>query len=126
LTPLSELAVPVARLIEELNRFGEDKDFALVASMYRHLSHWPTYLALVRTLLVPLHANGELQSLARATRQLAVEHGRALAPRLAGSPPPSASVAPALAAVRRFVDHPIARMTGICALIVSVLPRLRS
>ena len=121
LTPLSELAPPVARLVEELNGFGEDGDFALVASMYRHLSHWPAYLALVRTLLAPLQANGELQSLVNAARRMAALHGWALAPLLSGSELPP-SIVEALAAVRRFVEHPIARMSGVCALIRHATP----
>ena len=44
----------VAALVAELNRFGEDRDFALVASMYRHLSPWPAYLLLLRARLAPL------------------------------------------------------------------------
>ena len=35
-------------------RFGEDTEPQLIASMYRHLAYWPAYLALVRTMLVPL------------------------------------------------------------------------
>lgn len=122
LTPLSELAPPVARLIEELNGFGEDKDPALVASMYRHLSHWPAYLALVWTMLAPLQASGELKSLVDASRRAGRMRGAALAPLLATSAPPSAHAASAIAAVRRFVEHPIARMTGICALIRHATP----
>jgi hypothetical protein len=67
LVPVAEMAPATARLVHELNSFGEDSDLALVASMYRHLSHWPTYLALIRTLLVPLHESGELKSLVTAS-----------------------------------------------------------
>lgn len=123
LTPLSELDPSVARLIVELNSFGEDKDPALVASMYRHLSHWPAYLALVRTMLAPLQSSGQLQSLVDAARRTGQVQGMALAPLLAGSKPPAAAAADALAAVRRFVEHPIARMTGICALMRQATPR---
>jgi hypothetical protein len=59
-----------ARLVYELNSFGEDSDLALVASMYRQLSYWPTYLALIRTLLVPLHESGELKSAVAEARML--------------------------------------------------------
>lgn len=55
LIPLAEMPRALANLIHELNGFGEDTDPALTASTYRHLAHWPTYLALIRTLLVPLH-----------------------------------------------------------------------
>lgn len=125
LTPLAELDPAVARLIAELNAFGEDKDFTLVASMYRHLSHWPAYLALVRTLLAPLQASGELQALVDAARRAGHRHGAILAPLLAGAAPPEATRAPAIIAIRRFVEHPIARMTGICALMRDATLRVR-
>jgi hypothetical protein len=123
LTPLSELDPPLARLIVELNSYGEDKDPAVVASMYRHLSHWPAYLALVRTMLAPLQCSGQLQSLVDAARRTGQIQGVALAPLLAGSKPPTATAEAALTAVRRFVAHPIARMTGICALMRQATPR---
>jgi hypothetical protein len=55
LPPLPSMQDPapaVRGLIYELNTFGEDSDPELVASMYRHLSYWPAYLSLIRTLLV--------------------------------------------------------------------------
>ena len=115
LVPVAEMAPATARLVHELNGFGEDSDFALVASMFRHLSHWPTYLALIRTLLVPLHESGELMSLVAEARILGREYGRDLASDIRLTFPPQ-EVEPVLAAVRRFVRHPIARMTGVCSL----------
>jgi hypothetical protein len=121
LIPLAEMPEPVANLIHELNGFGEDTDPALTASMYRHLAHWPTYLALIRTLLVPLHQSGELGSIVVATRRMGDDVGAQLASRISTAAPRE-PVQPVLAAVRRFVRHPIARMTGICALIRRVTP----
>jgi hypothetical protein len=116
LVTIAEMPPATAGLVHELNGFGEDSDFALVASMYRHLSHWPTYLALIRTLLVPLHESGELKSLVTEARILGQVHGRDLTSNI---PPtsPLHEVEPVLAAVRRFVRHPIARMTGVCSLV---------
>lgn len=122
LTPISEMTPAVARLVDELNRFGEDTDTALVASMYRHLSYWPSYLALTRTLLAPLHHNGELQRLCAATRGLGADKGRRLASLLAPSAPPQTADR-AIGAVRRFVTHPIARMTGICTIMRGAMPK---
>ena len=113
---MQSLKPEVAHLIEELNGFGEDTDKSLIASMYRHLSYWPTYLSLVRTMLVPLETSGQLHALTRSTRALAWSHGRALAQYLKPSTPPD-TLQRALATCRRFVDHPISRMTGICSLI---------
>jgi len=116
LVPIAEMPPATARLVHELNGFGEDSDFALVASMYRHLSHWPTYLALIRTLLAPLHESGKLKSLVAEARILGWEHGRDLASDIPLTSPPQ-EVESVLAAVRRFVRHPIARMTGVCSLV---------
>jgi len=116
LVPIAEMPPATARLVHELNGFGEDSDFALVASMFRHLSHWPTYLALIRTLLVPLHESGELRSLVTEARILGQVHGRDLASNIPATSPLQ-EVEPVLVAVRRFVRHPIARMTGVCSLV---------
>ena len=118
-----EMPAPVGRLVLELNSFGEDSDPDLVASMYRHLSYWPSYLALVRTLLVPLHVNGQLKGLVARARGLGALQGRELAASLPTLPPP-ADARLVFEAIRRFVDHPIARMTGICALIRKATPRI--
>jgi hypothetical protein len=123
LISLTEMHPSLANLIYELNGFGEDGDAALVASMYRHLAHWPTYLALVRTMLVPLQESGELQVLVAATRRIGDSLGAALAGELSTTAPRS-DIEPVLHAVRRFVRHPIARMTGVCALIGCATPRV--
>ena len=124
LPPMQSLKPEVVHLIEELNGFGEDTDKSLIASMYRHLGYWPTYLSLVRTMLVPLETEGRLHALTRSTRALARTHGRALAQHLRPSTPPD-TLPQALAACRRFVDHPISRMTGICSLIRTAMDSTR-
>ena len=116
LPSMAALSPEVARLIVELNGFGEDTEPSLIASMYRHLAYWPSYLALVRTMLIPLEADGRLGALTRSARALAHAHGQALASQLTPSRPPETGK-DALAACRLFVEHPIARMTGLCAMI---------
>ncbi len=125
LPPMQSLRPEVVRLIEELNGFGEDTDKSLIASMYRHLGYWPTYLSLVRTMLKPLETNGQLHTLTRSIRDLARSHGSGLAQHLRPSTPPD-SLQEALASCRRFVDHPISRMTGICSLICRATDRPRA
>src|SRR5713226_6533003 len=75
LPPADALDPEVARLVAELNGFGEDAEPTVIASMYRHLAYWPAYLALVRTMLVPLQADGRLEALTRSTRALGYAHG---------------------------------------------------
>jgi hypothetical protein len=121
LPPMDALDPEVARLVAELNGFGEDTEPKLIASMYRHLAYWPSYLALIRTMLAPLQADGGLLALTNATRALGHAHGQMLAPQLNPSAPPDA-LPGVLASCRLFVDHPIARMTGLCALIRRATP----
>jgi hypothetical protein len=121
LPPMDALDPEVARLVNELNGFGEDTEPQLIASMYRHLAYWPAYLALVRTMLAPLQADGRLDALTRATRALGHAHGQMLAPQLKPLAPPD-TLADALKSCRLFVEHPIARMTGLCALIRGATP----
>ena len=121
LPPMAALDPEVARLILELNGFGEDTEPSLIASMYRHLAYWPAYLALTRTLLAPLQADGRLNVLTRSARALGHAHGKMLASQLALSPPPP-TIKDVLSSCRLFVEHPIARMTGLCALIRRATP----
>ena len=116
LPPMDALDPEVAALVKELNTFGEDTEPQLIASMYRHLAYWPAYLALVRTMLAPLQGQGRLDAITRSTRALGHAHGTVLARQLKPAPPPE-MLPSALASCRLFVEHPIARMTGICALI---------
>jgi hypothetical protein len=121
LPPMATLPSELRQLIQELNEFGEDTDPFLIASMYRHLAYWPSYLAMVRTMLAPLQADGGLNALTRSARTLGRAHGRILARQLAPTSPPE-SLEAALASCRLFVEHPIARMTGICAIIRRATP----
>ena len=82
LPPMDALDPEVAALVEELNAFGEDTEPQLIASMYRHLAYWPAYLALVRTMLVPLQREGRLNALTLSTRALGHAHGTVLASQL--------------------------------------------
>lgn len=121
LPPMDALDPEVAALVEELNTFGEDTEPQLIASMYRHLAYWPSYLALVRTMLAPLQRDGRLNALTLSTRALGHAHGVVLASQLKPATPPD-TLKSALRSCRLFVEHPIARMTGLCALIRRVTP----
>ena len=75
----------------------------------------------MRTLLVPLQADGRLDALTRSTRIFGQAHGAVLAPQLKPAVPPD-TLAAVLKSCRLFVEHPIARMTGLCALIRRATP----
>jgi hypothetical protein len=121
LPPMASLSPEVQRLIGELNEFGANTAPLLIASMYRHLAYWPPYLAIVRTLLAPGQADGSLNALTRSALALGRAHGRILSRELEPPRPPP-SMQAALASCRLFVEHSIARMTGICAIIRRATP----
>jgi hypothetical protein len=121
LPPMASLPSEVQRLIEELNEFGADPAPLLIASMYRHLAYWPPYLGIVRTLLIPSQADGSLNALTRSARALGRAHGQILSRQLEPPHPPP-SMQDALASCRLFVEHSIARMTGISAVIRRATP----
>lgn len=116
LPAMATLPAEVQRLVGELNEFGEDGAPYLIASMYRHLAYWPPYLAIIRTMLAPLQADGSLIALTHSARALGRAHGKVLSRQLELARAPS-TLQVALASCRMFVEHPIARMTGICATI---------
>jgi len=122
LPAMAALEPAVQRLIAELNGFGEDEAPFLIASMYRHLAYWPPYLALIRTALAPLHADRTLIGVTQRARAVGRAHGRVLSRQLTISPPPP-SLQDALASCRLFVEHPIARMAGICAALRASMPK---
>ena len=116
LPAMATLSPAVQRLITELNGYGEDSAPFLIASMYRHLAYWPSFLAIIRTMLAPSQADQSLIALTRRARALGRAHGRVIALRLRPLDPPP-SLQDALASCRLFAEHPIARMSGICAAI---------
>jgi hypothetical protein len=105
LLSLSELLPATAELVLIMNRIGAKRDDAILASMYRHLAHWPAYLALAWTMLAPLAAGTRLDGLiAHATAQ-----ARASARRMIGRLPPPSTLTPA---VRADVSRALDRFTG--------------
>lgn len=125
LLPLPALAALAPSVLEQvlwLNRLGETRAPREIASLYRHLAHWPPYLALIGGLLQPLDASGRLTAIRDRTRREAERLAAPLAARLARaapSPPPS-SLLPVLA---RFTTTVIPKMLGIGALLMAAMPQ---
>jgi hypothetical protein len=61
LIALADLPASVRTLVEELDQFGRAGQVATTASLYRHLGHWPSFLALAYAALVPHHRSGILR-----------------------------------------------------------------
>jgi hypothetical protein len=113
---VAELKPTIAELVMRLNRLGTRSDSPILASMYRHLAHWPAYLALIWTILAPLDADG---SLSRSNADVLAKtrvRGARLATRL--RPPfdvPIARATKIQAAVEPFAGDVIAKMVVICS-----------
>ena len=70
---LSELAPHVLALVRQLDQLGRLGSSDAVASLYRHLAHWPPFLAIAYAALEPVHRSREL---ARAQEDV-IAFGRA-------------------------------------------------
>jgi len=125
LLPLPALAALPPSVLEQvlwLNRLGEKRAPKEIASLYRHLAHWPAYLALIGGLLLPLDAAGELTRLRDRVRREAERLALPLAARLARAAP-SAPPAALLPVLTRFTTAVIPKMLGVGLLLAGTLPR---
>lgn len=118
LLSLSELSPATAELVLIMNRIGAKRDDAILASMYRHLAHWPAYLALAWMMLAPLAAGTRLDGLIAH----AIAQARASARGMIGRLPPPSTLTPAVRAdvsraLDRFGGDVIPKMVVIAALL---------
>ncbi len=67
-------------LIRHVNAFGAPDIDAHVATLWRHLGHWPNLLALIYSALAPKHADGSIARSADRMVELSREQGERLAP----------------------------------------------
>jgi hypothetical protein len=115
LLDLTDMQTETAALVTALNGFGTRRSGAVLASMYRHLAHWPSYLSFAWLLLAPLDSDGRLTGAIEQARLAASVRADRLLVRLAGSPPPPARAAAISAAIEPFAGDVIVKMLVICA-----------
>jgi hypothetical protein len=116
---LDALSEPTARLVLTLNRLGTRRESPVLASMYRHLAYWPSYLALSWALIAPLDGDGSLERAMADALEAAGAQAVRLAPRLRATPLDPMTEEAVRAAVEPFAGDVIARMVVICALLRS-------
>jgi hypothetical protein len=121
---LSELSPPVSALVRQLDEFGRLGSSDAIASLYRHLAHWPAFLAMAYAALEPLHRNGELANaqqrviaFGRQESALLVSHIDSELPALA----PDAAKA-VLSALDEFTRLMIGRMIVMGKALRSLIP----
>lgn len=121
---LTELSLPLRKLVLELDQFGRLEATDAVASLYRHLAHWPGFLAVAHAALSGAHQDGSL----RAEHHRTLSHATALVHRqllpLARVPPPSPTSgrAEAQAGIEIFTGQMIARMVAMGEIMLALLP----
>jgi hypothetical protein len=119
LPTLGELPPATAKLVLTLNCLGTRRRDPILATMYRHMAYWPTYLALIWTVIAPLDVNGRLAPTITDTIIKARTRSAQIAVRLdspLGTLERDGSAAIA-AAIEPFVDDVIAKMVIICAVL---------
>ncbi|HPU54401.1 MAG TPA: hypothetical protein PK359_22790, partial [Burkholderiaceae bacterium] len=62
LPALDDLDAATRALVLRLNAMDAERPDAILASMFRHLAHWPAVLALLWTALAPLARDGRLRN----------------------------------------------------------------
>lgn len=67
-------------LIRHVNAFGAPSIDAHVATLWRHLGHWPNMLALIYSAFAPKHADGSISAAADQMVELTRREGAGLAP----------------------------------------------
>ncbi len=119
LLSLAEMSPETAELVVTMNRLGAQRNAPILASMYRHLAHWPPYLALAWTMIAPLDADTRLDAAILDALAKARASGRQVVARL---PTPSLTLAHAVRAdvshaLDCFTSDLIAKMVVIGALL---------
>ena len=126
LIPLTAIHAELRELIEDLNQVGGRSD--ILPSMYRHLAHWPTYLALLHVLLKTFATDGAWNTLIKDT--IATSHLKALGIAselvIPSSTLDQESKSKTRDALSHFVEGPLGKMTTIIKLVSGSMPAQRS
>lgn len=117
---LEDLDGKTAALVMRLNGLCSTHDAPILVSIYRHLGHWPPFLALAWMQLSPLAQDGRLSACAARIDNLAAEQARLLAstlPATLGHPEGERALA-------RFLERiGLHRMVAVTALHAGLLGR---
>jgi hypothetical protein len=107
-----ELSPEVWALLENINRFGGVEEQPGLATLWRHLSHWPGFLAVAHAALAPLEKDGTIRRSIERLLEIAAAEGL----RIAGMHPPVPPVPePARGIIAGYVQNPglVVRMVAI-------------
>lgn len=121
---LAELSPSLRTLVVELDQFGRLVATDAVASLYRHLAHWPGFLAVAHVALSGAHRNGLLRTEHQRTlsHATAMVHSQLLPLARVPAPPPEVGRAEAQAGIEIFTGQMIARMVAMGEIMLALLP----
>lgn len=125
LLSLDEVAPDTATLIRRINLLGDRDQGRILASMYRHVAHWPGFLALSYVQLAPHAADGRLERMIGQVVALADAAGARLQPGIAPLQPPG-TVADIRRAAADFILHAIGKMVPVAALLMASMPQQKN
>ena len=117
------MAPATADVVYRLNAIG-DPEHKVIASMYRHLAHWPSFLALVWERLSPLTHDGGVDAIIAAN----LTKGQSVASRLAaqipdtGTAPNRETLQQVDDALNLFIRYAIGRMVPLGSLLARSFP----
>ena len=119
-----DLSPSLRSLVLDLDQFGRTEATDAVASLYRHLAHWPGFLAVAHAALSTPHQTGLLRAEHERTRAHATVLMRdRLLPWAAIPPaPPESGRAEAQAGIQIFTGQMIARMVAMGEMMLGLLP----
>ncbi len=124
LLALDEVAADTADLIRRINLLGDREQGRIIASMYRHLAHWPGFLALGYMCLSPIAADGRLGAMIGQAVALGENAGARLQAGMMNLPPPD-SAAEVRRAAADFIEHAIGRMVPVASILLAGMPKDR-
>lgn len=79
MTSLDAISPDLRRLINDLGFSDRSTSTAIVPSLYRHLTDWPAYLAIIHVTLVPRFRDGSLARAAQQLQQVMISEAAAIA-----------------------------------------------
>lgn len=120
LLSLDEVTADTADLIRRINLLGDRDRGRILASMYRHLAHWPGFLALSYAHLAPLAADGRLASLIAQAITLGDNAGARLQAAMTDLPP-LGTAAQLRHAATDFIHNAIGKMVPVAALLMAAI-----
>jgi hypothetical protein len=97
-----------------LNQFADRREPLILASMYRHLAHWPRFLEQIEAALTPLQADGSLARAVAANKATAMEQSRTIARAIEAKPSDPVLALRIERGAGTFVDQAIGKMVTIC------------